>query len=191
MFRKTLVTLLAGSGVLFAAPAMADRPSGGIWANSPKGKSKPKKVDEAPAESQAAGDASATVKADANGDDAVAKADLDANANANANADAPAGANSQGAANANVGAVENANANSALSAGAVASTALPGLTTGLDVKTSAGASVGKVSQVVTGTDGSIRMVIVTDASGKTHRLMPDHLSISGGVITTTQTEIGG
>ena len=187
MFRKTLITLLAGSGVLFAAPAMSERPAGGIWANSPKAKSKPKKVDEAPVESQAATDASATVKADANGDEAVAKADLDANANA----DAPAGANSQGVANADVGAVENANANSALAAGAVASTALPGLTTGLDVKTSAGASVGKVSQVVTGTDGSIRMVIVTDASGKTHRLMPDHLSISGGIITTTQTEIGG
>ena len=188
MFRKTLVTLLAGSGVLIAAPAVS-RPEGGIWANSPKANSQPKKDarDEASKEAEAAADTSAAVKTDANGDEAVAKADLDANANA----DAPAGANSQGAANANLGAVANANSNSALAAGAVASTSLPGLTTGLDVKTSAGASVGKVSQVVTGTDGSIRMVIVTDATGKTHRLMPDQLSISGGVITTTQTEIGG
>ena len=185
MFRKTFVALVAGSAVIFAAPAASARPDGGIWAKSPKPKPQAKKVPKDEAQTDA------TVKADANGDEAVSKADLDANANANANANAPAGANSQGAENANVNAVEHANANSALAAGAVASSELPGLTTGLDVKTSAGADVGKVSQVVTGTDGSIRMVIVTNASGKTHRLMADQLSIAGGVVTTTQTDIGG
>lgn len=193
MLRKTIVALIAGSGVVFSAPGLSARPDGGIWANSPKANSQPKKApkDEAQTKTETDVDASTAVKADANGDDAVAKADLDANANANANVNAPAGANSQGAANANVNGIENANANSALAAGAVASTELPGLTTGLDVKTSAGASLGKVSQVVTGTDGSVRMVIVTDASGKTHRLMADQLSISGGVVTTSQTDIGG
>jgi len=45
--------------------------------------------------------------------------------------------------------------------------------------------------VVTGADGSIRAVIVTGTDGKTYRLMPSQLSISGGVVTTTQTDIGG
>ena len=193
MLRKTFVALIAGSGVVFAAPATSARPDGGIWAKAPKAssstnakaKSEDSKAEDAQADVQAGTDASAPVKADANGDEAVAKADLNANANPDA------AVKSQGTESANVNAVERADANSALAAGAVAGTALPGLTTGLDVKTSAGATVGKVSEVVTGTDGSIRMVVVTDASGKTHRLMANQLSISGGVVTTTQSDIGG
>jgi hypothetical protein len=172
MLRKTLIALVAGSGVLFTVPASA-RPSGGIWSSNgpskkrPKRPSQPKPATPAPAE-PTPGENSAAA----------------------ANADAPAGANSQGSANANLEAVSTANANSALAAGAVPSTALPGLTTGLSVKTSAGASLGTVSQVVTGEDGSIRLVVVTAADGRTYRLMPDQLSIAGGVVTTSQAVSG-
>jgi hypothetical protein len=43
---------------------------------------------------------------------------------------------------------------------------------------------------VTGTDGSIRAVIVTSPTGQTFRLPPTSLSISGGVVTTTSTTGG-
>jgi len=197
MVRKSWIALLAGSGLAIAATtgtASAAKPTGGIWSDNSPGKSsaKPKtsgtkKVEPAepmPGEAAAAANADATV--DAKGD-----ATVDANASANANPQVPAGANSQGAANANLGAVAKANDNSALAAGAVASSALPGLTTGLSVKDSAGASLGTVNQVVTGEDGSIRLVVINGADGKTHRLMPDKLSISGGVVTTTEIAVGG
>jgi sporulation protein YlmC with PRC-barrel domain len=78
-----------------------------------------------------------------------------------------------------------------LARGAVSASTLQGLTTGLTVNNSTGTQVGTVSQVVTGTDGSIRQVIVTGANGKTYRLAPTTLSISGNVVTTTSTSIGG
>ena len=185
MVRKTMIALVAGSGIMLAGTAASAKPSGGIWSdNSPKGSAKPKPADQQKEQAKAADPAP--------GDPAgAANADADVNANANANANAPAGANSQGAANANVRAVAQANDNSALAAGAVSSAALPGLTTGLNVKTSGGTSLGSVSQVVTGTDGSIRLVVVTGSDGKTYRLMPNQLSVSGGVVTTTQTDLGG
>jgi hypothetical protein len=42
-----------------------------------------------------------------------------------------------------------------------------------------------VSRVITGSDGSIRAVVVTSPTGQTTRLAPNTLSISGGVVTTT------
>ena len=81
--------------------------------------------------------------------------------------------------------ISHSNTRSALARGAVSSTALPGLTTGLTVNNSTGASIGTVSQVITGTDGSIRAVVVTSPTGQTIRLAPTTLSISGGVVTTT------
>ena len=189
MVRKTLIALVTGTGMVIAATAgtaAAVKPSGGIWSdNSPK-KSSPK-----PKSSDSKQEKAGTTDPVPGDPAAAANADAEANANVDANANAPAGAKSQGAANANLGAVATANANSALAAGAVASSALPGLTTGLNVKTSAGASLGTVSQVVTGDDGSIRLVIVAGADGKTHRLMPNQLAIAGGVVTTTQADVGG
>ncbi|MES2136024.1 MAG: hypothetical protein V4502_03040 [Pseudomonadota bacterium] len=81
--------------------------------------------------------------------------------------------------------IAHANSKSALARGAVAPTALPGLTTGLTVNNSAGTSIGTVSRVVAGTDGSIRLVIVTSPTGRTYRLAPTSLNISGGVVTTS------
>jgi hypothetical protein len=194
MLRRTMIALAAGSGLMLAGTAVSARPSGGIWSDhSPKkGATKSKPADETKENAAAAepkpGEPAAAANADS---DVNAEAAANANASASANVNAPAGTKSQGAANANLGAVATANVNSALAAGAVASSALPGLTTGLTVKTSAGASLGTVSQVVTGEDGSIRLVVVAGADGKTHRLMPNKLSISGGVVTTTETAIGG
>lgn len=93
--------------------------------------------------------------------------------------------NSQGLMNASPNAIAKANANSVLARSAVPATALPGLTTGLTVNNSNGVTLGTVSQIVTGTDGSIRLVIVTSPTGQTLRLAPTSLSISGGVVTTT------
>lgn len=74
-----------------------------------------------------------------------------------------------------------------LAGSAVASGSLIGLTTGLSVNTSTGTTLGTVSQIVTGTDGSIRLVVVTSSTGQVYRLSPLSLSLSGGVVTTTQT----
>lgn len=99
--------------------------------------------------------------------------------------------NSQGPAHASTTGISHANQNSVLARGAVSSTTLPGLTSGLVVNNSSGTQVGTVTQVVTGTDGSIRTVVVTGTDGKTYRLAPSTLSISGSVVTTTSTTIGG
>ena len=103
----------------------------------------------------------------------------------------PATGTSQGPANASPNGIARANSRSVLAGGAVAADTLPGLTTGLTVQSSTGTEIGTVSQVVTGSDGSIRMVIVTSPSGETFRLLPTTLSISGDVVTTTSTDIGG
>jgi hypothetical protein len=95
--------------------------------------------------------------------------------------------NSQGPNNASPTGISNANENSVLAQGSVSSDSLPGLTTGLNVQSSTGASVGTVSQVITGPDGSIRMVVVTTSTGETIRLPANSLSISGNVVTTTGT----
>ena len=97
----------------------------------------------------------------------------------------PAVGVSQGPFHASPNGIAHANQRSVLASGAVSSTALPGLTTGLTVQTSTGTSLGTVSQIVTGTDGSIRLVVVTSPTGQTLRLAPNTLSISGGVVTTT------
>lgn len=109
------------------------------------------------------------------------------NTSADVGASAQGRINSQGPAHASATGIAHANSHSVLAGGAVASSTLPGLTTGLSVKTSTGTTLGTVSRVVTGTDGTIRQVIVTSSTGQTFRLSPSSLSISGGVVTTTQT----
>jgi hypothetical protein len=44
-----------------------------------------------------------------------------------------------------------------------------------------------VSQIVTDSSGNVRLVIVTSSTGQTFRLAPTSLTLSGGVVTTTQT----
>ena len=95
--------------------------------------------------------------------------------------------NSQGPLHASPTGIAHANAHSVLASGAVVSGSLAGLTTGLTVNTSGGTTLGTVSQIVTDSGGNIRLVIVTSPNGQTYRLSPTTLSLSGGVVTTTQT----
>src|SRR6185437_6772531 len=81
----------------------------------------------------------------------------------------PAVGTSQGLNHASTTGIANANAHSVLAGGAVASSALPGLNTGLNVVNSSGTSIGTVSQIVTDSSGNIRLVIVTSATGQTFR----------------------
>lgn len=92
---------------------------------------------------------------------------------------------SQGLMHASLTGIAHASSHSVLAGGAVLSSALPGLTTGLTVKNSGGTTVGTVRQIVTGPDGSVRLVVVTSPSGQTFRLIPSTLSVSGGIVTTT------
>ena len=98
---------------------------------------------------------------------------------------------SQGPAHASPNGISHASRNSVLARGSVSATTLPGLTTGLNVTSSTGTSIGTVSRVITGTDGTIRQVIVTSPTGQTFSLAPSTLSISGNVVTTTSTVVGG
>ena len=98
----------------------------------------------------------------------------------------PAVGTSQGPAHASVNGIAHASSRSVLASGAVPPTALPGLTQGLNVVNSSGTTLGTVSQVVYGTDGTIRLVVVTNTTtGQTYRLSPTTLSISGSTVTTT------
>lgn len=98
---------------------------------------------------------------------------------------------SQGPSHASPTGIAHASPNSVLSRGAVSSKTLPGLTAGLTVQNSSGTTVGTVSQVITASDGSIRAVVVTSPTGPTFRLAPTTLSISGSIVTTTNTTFGG
>lgn len=103
------------------------------------------------------------------------------------NGSSQARVNSQGPLHASPTGIAHANAHSVLASGAVVSGSLAGLTTGLTVNTSGGTTLGTVSQIVTDSGGNVRLVIVTSPNGQTYRLSPTTLSLSGGVVTTTQT----
>lgn len=162
MFRKTLMTTAVGAAMVIAGPAFA----------------------------QAHGPRSGGPAAGANAN-LRANEQAPANVTTNANINSKATVNSQGPANASITGIAHASPNSVLARGAVSAATLPGLTAGVTVQNSAGTSIGTVSQVVTGSDGSIRAVIVTSPTGQTFRLGPSSLTISGGVVTTTSTTVGG
>lgn len=168
MFRNTLMKTAVGAAMVIAEPALA-QPHGAR-----------------------SGGPAASANANANANANVrARAEAPANINTSANIHSNATLNSEGPAHASVNGIANASSNSVLARGAVSATALPGLTTGVSVQNSAGASVGTVSKVVTGSDGSIRAVIVTSPTGQTFRLPPSSLTISGSIATTTSTTVGG
>jgi hypothetical protein len=93
----------------------------------------------------------------------------------------------QGPAHAADQAIANANANAGLATGS-APGSLTGLAKGLTVKDSSGATLGTVSRIKRSHDGTVRTVLVAGSAGEHHtiRLAPDSLSVSGGVVTTTQ-----
>lgn len=185
MIRNVFIAALAGTAAI-AAPAIA-KPGAAGPANTNVGAN-------AHVNSNAGMNAGMNARVNSQGSvnaSTNSRLNTGVNSNTNVNAGANARVNSQGPANAAINGVAHANQHSVLANGAVPATTLPGLTTGLTVNNSAGASVGTVSRVVTGTDGTIRMVIVTSSTGQTFRLPANTLTISGGVVTTTSTSVGG
>jgi hypothetical protein len=88
--------------------------------------------------------------------------------------------------------VAHANAKAGLAAASGGASSLASLTTGMTVRTASGQTIGTVSRVVRSADGTVRTVLVrTSTRGKRLvNLAPRSLSISGGVVTTTQTGAG-
>lgn len=72
----------------------------------------------------------------------------------------------------------------------VPASSLPGLAAGLTVQTSAGKRIGRISQVITGPDGSIRKVIVVSPVGNLFKVSPTSLTVEGGVVMTTEAHGG-
>jgi hypothetical protein len=93
--------------------------------------------------------------------------------------------NREGPSHASPTGVANANENAGLSS-TTAPADLSGLTTGLTVKDSTGATIGTIARIEKSGDGKIRNVLVNAAgSTRTIRLAPSSLSLSGDVVTTT------
>jgi hypothetical protein len=87
----------------------------------------------------------------------------------------------QGPANASPTGVANANEHAGL-ASATTTTDLTNLKTGLTVKDAAGTTLGTVSKIMKSSAGMVENVLVTGADGKTYRVAPDNLSLSGDVV---------
>lgn len=106
------------------------------------------------------------------------------------NPNSPALQNGQGPSHASPTGISHANQNSVLARGAVSSSTLQGLNTGMTVNNSSGTSIGTVSRIITGPNNTIRGVVVTSSTGQTYTLAPSTLTISGGIVTTTSTTGG-
>jgi hypothetical protein len=183
MIRNLMVAAVASAAVAVASPALA-KPGGGAGAganvNAGAGMSggPSQTAIESRINSQGAINASPNGIANSNANSALSGTTTITPPTVRAT-------NSQGLLNASPNAIGRASSSSVLARSAVPATALPGLTTGLTVQTTGGAALGTVSQVVTGRDGSVRLVVVTSPTGQTYRLAPTTLNVSGGVVTTT------
>ena len=178
MFTKSLTALAVSAATIIAAPALA-APGGGNGGGAAHGG----------AGANAGMSSMGSMHSNPNSSLNRTTTTTNVTTGTSYNQNSPAAQNSQALQHASPTAIAHANQNSVLARGAVSSTALPGLTTGLTVNDSGGTSIGTVSQVVTGSDGSIRMVLVTGANGQTYRLPASSLTISGGVVTTTSTTV--
>lgn len=113
-------------------------------------------------------------------------------ANGNAGLGGPSGAaldarvNSKGALNASPTGILKSSAKSVLKGNTVIGGPLTGLTTGMHVVDANGVMIGTVSKILTANDGRIVNVLVTPHEGnRTIPMSPSSLSVSGGVVTTT------
>lgn len=182
MFKPT-VALLAGAALSAASPALAQPGRGGGGGGAP---SSPPSTSQGPGNASPNSPISTSTMAPPTDTTTTTSPATDTTTTSPSNRD-QGRMNSQGPDNASPTGIEHANENSVLAGGSVSADTLPGLTTGLNVQSSTGASLGTVSQVVTGSDGSIRTVVVTTSTGETIRLPANSLSISGNVVTTTST----
>lgn len=189
MFRKSLMALAGSAAIIVAGVAVA-APGGNSGGHGQAGMNASANAGAmARINSQGPANASASGIMNASPNSVLSTGTTGTRIQTNTNAGSQALLHSQGPANASANGIAHANQHSVLARGAVSSATLPGLTTGLTVQNSAGTSLGTVSQVITGTDGSIRAVVVTSSTGQTFTLAPSSLMISGGVVTTTSTTI--
>jgi len=183
MLRKPLLLgAAAGALIMVQGAAVGQTQCGGIWAarcNLPKG---PKKKAEDSA--KAAGPVSA--------EEAAPNASANATASANANsADAaatPPNASATGVANANpnsAAATDTTGAAVVAGAGAMGASSVAGISTGQSVKSADGTVLGKVTEVVKASDGSITNVIVTSPTGRSFPVAAGKLSVNGGVVVVS------
>ncbi len=194
MFRKSLMALAGSTAIVVSGPALA-APGGGNGGGGPHGGGmganagmNTGSMGPAQASPNASFDRPMTTTAPTTTTNTSTTV---TGVQTNVNAGSQAVVHSQGPLHASPNGIAHASPNSVLARGAVTSTTLPGLTSGLTVQNSSGTSIGTVSQVITGSDGSIRAVVVTSPTGQTFRIAPTTLSISGGVVTTTSTTVGG
>ena len=192
MSNKSLMAAAASAAIVIAAPAFAQGHGGGGGAGGPPGGG----GSPAASVSQGPTNASPTGIGNANENSVLSTGAAPPTAtppttSGTVGSKSQATVHSQGPANASPTGISHASSNSVLARGAVESSTLPGLTTGLVVNNSSGTQVGTVSRVITGPNNTIRAVVVTSTSGKSYTLAPSTLSISGSVVTTTSTSIGG
>jgi hypothetical protein len=100
-------------------------------------------------------------------------------------------ARSQGRAHASDRGIERSNENSVLHDSEIIAPELTGLTTGLTVRNSAGTNLGTVRRIIRSDDGTIRSILVAGADGqrRTIQLRPGTLTLSGGIVTTTDVRV--
>jgi hypothetical protein len=89
--------------------------------------------------------------------------------------------------------VAHSNDHAGLRTGATVASDLAALQSGMTVKSATGTTLGEVTRVERSADGTVRSVLVRTSDGA-HRVLhlaPGSLSISGGVVVTDQTKLGG
>ena len=217
MFSKTMMALAGTAAIVIAGPAIAApggngggmggaggasaaMTHGGGMAGSMGGMNNTVR-DTARMNSQGPANASTTGVSNANKKSVLSGSTLNTGTRVNnhANSDTTVKSNgsaalqhSQGLTHASPIGIAHANQNSVLARGAVQTSTLTGLQTTLPVQTSTGTSLGTVTNIIYGPNNTtVRGVVVTSASGQTYTLPATSLSISGGVVTTTSTSVGG
>lgn len=197
MKRQIIVATMAAISVAAAAPAIA-KPGGG--ANVSGGASGAASLGTGPGETGATMRAEGRLKSQGSvkaSDKALERANVNSALSGSAETTATVAepsakatnrrVKSQGAVNADINGQMNASANSALAGAGV--TTLTGLTTGLAVKSSAGAEVGTVSEVMTNQKTGAVVGIRVDLAGGGSVVLPaTSLSIDGSVVTTSATQ---
>jgi hypothetical protein len=97
----------------------------------------------------------------------------------------PATGVSQGPAHASPTGISHANSHSVLAGGSVPASSLPTLALNAPINSSTGSALGTVTQIISGPNNTIRMVVVTTSTGQVYRLPANSLSLVNGVLTTT------
>jgi hypothetical protein len=179
MLRKPLMLGVAAGALIMVqgganAQAQCDG-GGGIWANHCKSKGPKSGADKL--KPAATPNASTTAQENTSENSAVAGATPP---NASATGVANASPNSAAATG-----MTGANAAVVAGAGALGVSALTGISAGSSVRSSTGAALGTVSQIVKGPDGTISRIIVTSPEGRSFPVAAGKLSVSGGAVIVT------